>query len=139
MAPWATMRFVQARLGVTPGWGGGTRLRRLVRSRADAIRLLCGSEPAGAQLALSLGLADMVTAAPGLEFLQEEPWRHIQQQPYPHAVRAARAVIAAAEELGPEDARARETEVFSTRWGGADNRRAISQSQHGPGKRSPKA
>lgn len=55
----ARVQFVQARMGVTPGWAGGSRLVQLV-GRQHALRLLMNSRPLTAELALSIGFCDGV-------------------------------------------------------------------------------
>ena len=63
MASNALVHFVQAKMGVSTGWGGGGRLVALV-GRQHALRLLPGSLPCSASEALACGLADAV-ADPG--------------------------------------------------------------------------
>lgn len=55
----AIVQFVQARMGVSPGWGGGARLYKLV-GRQHALRLLCTATKTSAEDAVALGLADLV-------------------------------------------------------------------------------
>lgn len=55
----AVIQFVQARMGVSPGWGGGARLYKLV-GRQHALRLLCTATKSSADDAVALGLADLV-------------------------------------------------------------------------------
>ncbi|MSR15589.1 MAG: enoyl-CoA hydratase/isomerase family protein [Gammaproteobacteria bacterium] len=58
--------LVQANLGISPGWGGGADLVRLVGA-ARALRLLARAEFLDAGAALALGLADAV-ASPSTSF-----------------------------------------------------------------------
>ncbi|GMF16121.1 unnamed protein product [Phytophthora lilii] len=53
----AVIQFVQVRMGVSPAWGGGARLYKIV-GRQNALRLLCTAEKLSAQRALELKLAD---------------------------------------------------------------------------------
>ena len=53
----AVLQFVQTRMGVSPAWGGGVWLYKIV-GRQDALRLLCTAEKLSAQQALRLKLAD---------------------------------------------------------------------------------
>lgn len=55
----AAVQFVQAKMGVSPGWGGGARLYKIV-GRQHALRLLCTAEKLSAARALELQLADEV-------------------------------------------------------------------------------
>lgn len=59
MAAHARLGFLQAKLSVTTGWGGGYDLIRRVGS-STALRLLAGAEILSAGDAASLGLADAV-------------------------------------------------------------------------------
>ena len=51
------VQFVQLKLGVTTGWGGLTRLVKMV-GRQQALQLLCGMRPLDASEALRVGFAD---------------------------------------------------------------------------------
>ncbi|GMF59500.1 unnamed protein product [Phytophthora fragariaefolia] len=62
----AVIQFVQARMGVVPGWGGGARLYKIV-GRQHALRLLCTAEKLLPERALQLQLVDEVFAAPSQE------------------------------------------------------------------------
>jgi ethylmalonyl-CoA/methylmalonyl-CoA decarboxylase len=59
MSSSAVIQFVQARMGVSPGWGGGARLYKIV-GRQAALRLLCTAEKLPPSRALELQLADEV-------------------------------------------------------------------------------
>jgi ethylmalonyl-CoA/methylmalonyl-CoA decarboxylase len=110
----ARVHFVHARLGLSPGWGGGTRLVGLV-GRRRALHLLAGSQPANAQQALAWGLVDEV-CSPGSA---ERSARRLLQ-PYlelkPDSVRAAKILIGAADELPVREALLRERRLFTELW-----------------------
>ena len=53
----ASVSFVQARMGVAPGWGGAGRLVELL-GRRKALRLLLSSRKVTVQEGLELGLFD---------------------------------------------------------------------------------
>mmetsp|Transcript_22516 Transcript_22516/g.44991 ORF Transcript_22516/g.44991 Transcript_22516/m.44991 type:complete len:303 (+) Transcript_22516:152-1060(+) len=55
----AKIRFVQCKMGVTTGWGGGRRLAEIV-GKKEALRLLLLSEKVDADSAVRLGLADFM-------------------------------------------------------------------------------
>ncbi|GLE04505.1 hypothetical protein PINS_up013460 [Pythium insidiosum] len=59
MADNAVIQFVQAKMGVSPGWGGGARLHKVV-GRQQALRLLCTAERLDATRAQAIGLVDAV-------------------------------------------------------------------------------
>ena len=58
----ATVRFVHATMGLSPGWGGAGRLARLV-GRQHALRLLTTAAPLDAPAALAMGLVDAVAGS----------------------------------------------------------------------------
>lgn len=51
------MRFVQAKMGVSPGWGGGVKLVQLV-GRKKALELLLKAQSIDVNNALEYGLVD---------------------------------------------------------------------------------
>lgn len=53
----AVIQFVQAKMGVSPGWGGGARLYKLL-GRQNALRLLCAAEKVTATRAIDIRLVD---------------------------------------------------------------------------------
>lgn len=53
------MQFLHKRMGLVPGWGGTTRLCRIVGPR-KALHLMTSGRPLSADEALSIGLADDV-------------------------------------------------------------------------------
>jgi 3-hydroxypropionyl-coenzyme A dehydratase len=55
----ARFGFIQVRLGITSGWGGGTRLLSLLK-RSDALYLLLTGEVIDSETALRIGLVDRV-------------------------------------------------------------------------------
>jgi ethylmalonyl-CoA/methylmalonyl-CoA decarboxylase len=57
MSPAARIQFVQARMGVSPGWGAAWRLREIV-GPSMAVRLLTGGRALDASAAESVGLSD---------------------------------------------------------------------------------
>ncbi|MEW9034129.1 MAG: enoyl-CoA hydratase/isomerase family protein, partial [Planifilum fimeticola] len=55
----ARFGFIQVRLGITSGWGGGTRLLSLLK-RSDALYLLLTGEVIDSETALRIGLVDRI-------------------------------------------------------------------------------
>ncbi len=110
-SPSAEVGFVQARLGVSPGFGGGAFLARRVgpgRTRA----ILVAAERLSASRAWSLGLVEEI-ADPPLPRARELATR-IAAMP-PEAVAGAREV---AEAWVQGDGGATELDVFDRLWGG---------------------
>lgn len=55
----ARLGFIQVRLGITSGWGGGTRLLSQLK-RSDALYLLLTGEVIDSETALRIGLVDRI-------------------------------------------------------------------------------
>ena len=53
----AEIRFVQVKMGLTPGWGGGTRLVRLL-GKQQALQLLGKGQKVDLSYGRQLGLVD---------------------------------------------------------------------------------
>ena len=139
--PDAQVRFVHTKMGVSPGWGGGMRLTRLVGRRA-ALRLLASAAPLTASDALSLGLADHVA---GLVDEGEDggacatlrgavEWAAPMLHGAAPSLRGVKSVVAAADGLPAVDALEVEREVFASLWGGPAARSALSATPHGQAK-----
>lgn len=118
----AQIRFVQARMGLSPGWGGGARLVRRV-GRERALRLLGAAESMAGEQALALGLVDAL-AAPGETALEAARRLGPFCAHAPAAQRAAKAVVALASGI-PEAAYAAERAIFTALWGGPAHRAAM--------------
>ena len=120
MSKTAHIRFVHARLGLSPGWGGGARLREIV-GRDHALRMLAGALKVDATTALAWGLVDAV-CEPG----EAESAAMALLQPY---MRLPRASVRGAKQLiaNPES----EGEVFRSLWGGPAMRAALNPSGEG--------
>jgi len=137
------IQSVHARIGASPGWGGGTRLCHLL-GRQKALRLLGASVALDAKQALAMGLVDgLIEAEPAgsgpssalesaahtgtaaaLAFL--EPWLSDTQSP--RSVAGIKYTLAAANgQPSEEEMAVREGEVFYERWYGEDNVRALSK------------
>ena len=150
----ATWRMVHMRMGVTPGWGGGRRLVKLV-GRQHALRLLGTAVPVQATDALAINLADAVAdgadGAASSTGGEGSCWGHIAlsiedaiEQIVEEfresggggalsAARAAKMVVANADAGGDDDDAAREATlaaercIFTSLWGGDANKAALQQ------------
>ncbi len=118
-APDARIGFVHARLGVSPGFGGGGRLVARVGPRA-ALQVLAFARVLDAGDALAVGLVDEVDPHPHAR--ADALARELLALPA-SAVRGAKRVVRAASPLPL--GRVEELEVFSTLWGGPDHQRAL--------------
>ncbi|POM68288.1 Hypothetical protein PHPALM_15568 [Phytophthora palmivora] len=121
----AVIQFVQVRMGVSPAWGGGVRLYKIV-GRQNALRLLCTAEKLSAQRALELKLADFTfdVATDGEDaaicsFLT--PFDAIA----PAVSHGAKQVINHADDVNLDAVLSYEHDVFKSLWGGPANLEAL--------------
>ncbi|MCK6525418.1 enoyl-CoA hydratase/isomerase family protein [Myxococcota bacterium] len=127
----ATIRFVHARLGISPGWGGGGRLTRLV-GRGAALRLLTTARQVSAEEALAMGLVDGVAPPGEAEALARATLGELLVHPA-GSVRALKGLVHAADRLDPVAAAEVEAEAFVRLWGGEDMKHALARSGKGRG------
>jgi ethylmalonyl-CoA/methylmalonyl-CoA decarboxylase len=128
-APGAKMRFVQAKMGITPGWGGAGRLAELV-GRRQALRLLGAGASLDYDGARAIGLADGCAASDALEDVHAAANEFVglfAAQPYPEAVRAIKAILTPPVRSWHSQAQlqSRERDAFLRLWGGPDNLEAV--------------
>jgi len=123
MAGHARMGFLQGRLGLTTGWGGGYDLAHRVGS-ATALRLLARGEILSAAQAAALSLADAVgadldTALDGLlaPMLAQSA----------HVLRGFKAITRGAESSARLETDAVETQAFAEAWVHDDHWRAAAE------------
>ncbi len=125
--PAARIHFVQAQLGIAPGWGGAGRLVRHV-GRRHALRILTRGAPVGVVEGQGLGLFDgLLELADGEDALAAGArWAEPLLALSAAAVQAVkRQVVAAAPaRRGPVDDEAR---AFEAVWGGAAHQEALSR------------
>ncbi|CAM9859444.1 unnamed protein product [Ectocarpus sp. 12 AP-2014] len=125
VGPESSIRFVQVKMGVSTGWGGGARLVGIVGRRA-ALRLLAWSPPLAGDEAVALGLVDAVAAEEGGSLAAAREFLGgVLTQDSHEAVRAVKKVVAAADLPVSERVHRAEADEFSVLWGGAHNRMAL--------------
>jgi enoyl-CoA hydratase/carnithine racemase len=118
-SPAATVGWVQARLGLCPGFGGGQRLVRRVGAPA-ALRLLVEARPLGAQEAHARGLVDEVVDDP---VAAATAWAEGVAALPREALAAAAAVV-----RGGASA---ERAAFASLWGGPAHLAALARTPAG--------
>lgn len=119
----ADLGFVQISLGLSPGWGGGQRLLRLV-GYSHSLEWLASGRILTADEALSFGLANRVTPADQVLNTAIEMMRHMASQPQ-EAVRAIKCILRAGTILPVETAEALELETFAYLWSTDTHIRAV--------------
>lgn len=121
MHPQAVWRSVHAKMGVSPGWGGGNRIARLVGSRGKALQVFSGQKLTSGEC-VSLGLVDHLVESDA-ELL--ERFDHFLALP-PQALRACKQAVIAGEIYGNnKDILNAELEAFRGVWGGQANQQAL--------------
>lgn len=120
----AEIRFVQVKMGLTPGWGGGARLVKLL-GKQKALQLLGKGEKVDLSYGHQLGLVDgelplgqdVVTSCCDWlsEFLGTDTL----------VIRAIKSVVSAGHDSRLKDALDIERSIFTTLWGGEANKQAL--------------
>jgi len=119
----ANLAFVQVTLGLSPGWGGGQRLLRMV-GYSMALEWLLTGRVLSAQEMLSHGVANQI-APTGKALTQAiELAQGILENP-PDAVEAVKRLLRAEVTLHPATAAALEQAEFPTRWASDVHQEAV--------------
>lgn len=116
MSESAKLAFVQGRMGVVPGWGGGVRLTGLVGRRA-ALDLLTTSKVLSSKEALDVGLVNRVVSDGEGITEAGESWLKERIKADVTVVRALKAVVVNAyDEHRMAEVLARERDLFTSVW-----------------------
>ncbi|XP_010891076.1 ethylmalonyl-CoA decarboxylase isoform X1 [Esox lucius] len=137
MAPGSVIQFVHKHMGLVPGWGGATRLVRIVGSQ-NALRMLGGALKVDPEMGLRIGLADGVLegSQAGEEsgacaLLEAKQWLGRYTEGPAPVIRAIKAVVQSGRELPLEVSLRAERDVFGSLWGGPVNLQAlVSKAKH---------
>jgi ethylmalonyl-CoA/methylmalonyl-CoA decarboxylase len=116
----ANIGFVHGRLGVSPGWGGGTHLTQLVGWRT-ALRLMASADVLDAKECLRIGLADLVFSSDDEVVKWFEQFTKTSAQ----TVRASKRIVLNAQECDYSEALNRERDIFAELWGGPRHLKAL--------------
>lgn len=119
----ATLAFRHAKMGLSPAWGGLTRLVERA-GPLEAARLLFTAERVPASEALRVGLVNEVVPKGGARARALATVGRIADNPRT-TVAAMKRTLREVREARRGDAPAREREAFSQRWGAADHRDAV--------------
>lgn len=120
--------FVQGKMGVVTGWGGGTRLVQLL-GQHRALDLLLTSRQVAASEAVNMGIANAITQSTGLNEAIEETkdWLKVKLTHAPQIIHALKHIVATARAVPYEDSLMNERQVFAMLWGGDANKKALEQ------------
>lgn len=119
----AAFAFRHAKMGLSPAWGGMTRLVERV-GPIEAARLLYTAEKVDAVEALRLGLANEVVARGAARTRALARIARIAENPR-GSVAALKRTLTEVRQARRGSAIELEREAFSARWGGDDHRAAI--------------
>jgi len=137
VVPEATLQFRQVHLGLICGWGGMTRLERLV-GRSKAFHILLRETVLSPERALSLGLVDEVVPRSELLSRVEAVARSMAELPV-LAVQAIKRGLLALPEQPFEQALAYEAELFARCWSSPAHWDSVAAFQTQRGKARPVA
>ena len=115
MTPNAKIGFVQLRMGVVTGFGGGTRLTQML-GRTQALRILCSGKVLTTEECRKIGLADHILS--GTEDCVEESKAWIQDN-FPHdntLTQKVKEIVLGALSLDTQSALSNEQDIFTTTW-----------------------
>jgi enoyl-CoA hydratase len=121
----AELAFRHAKMGLSPAWGGLTRLVERV-GPLEATRLLLTAERVDAAEALRIGLVNEVVPSGASRSRAVAQVNRIADNPRTTVTALKRAImrVREARRAGALDL---EREAFSERWGGADHRQAMDE------------
>ena len=124
MTPKTKIGFVQASLGVSTGWGGGSRLVQLL-GRTKALEILAEAKALSTQQSLAYGLADHVVSESGEVIEQTMDWLKPKINGPADIVHAVKGTVLAGCALDMKEAMNLERKQFVTVWGGPAHRKAV--------------
>lgn len=131
----ATLAFRHAKMGLTPAWGGMTRLVERV-GPMEASRLMLTAEKVSAEEARRIGLVSEVVPTGGARSRAIALVNRIADNPRA-TVSALKRTLYAVREARRADSVARERQMFTEMWGGTDHQSAmnafVSRKGSGPG------
>jgi enoyl-CoA hydratase/carnithine racemase len=119
----ASFAFRHAKMGLSPAWGGMTRLVERV-GPIEAARLLFTAEKVDAAEAVRIGLAGEIVARGAARTRALARVARIAENPR-DSVAALKRTLGDVREARRGTATALEREAFAARWGGPDHRAAI--------------
>ncbi|RXG70703.1 Ethylmalonyl-CoA decarboxylase [Armadillidium vulgare] len=119
------VQFVQGKMGVTTGWGGGTRLVKILGPRL-ALDLLVSGRKLTADNALKIGYADIVISGEDIIPIARE-WLSDRIKYSPQIIQSMKKVIVGARDLNLNESYKNETNIFSPLWCGPLNLEALNR------------
>ena len=126
MTEQARIGFVQIKMGVTTGWGGGTRLTKLV-GRKNALQIMCSGRIYDALTCQRMGLVDEVFPETENALEMTKSWLTEYCAKDSVLVRNFKTIASRASSETVDDALSNERLLFSQTWGGALQQAALNK------------
>lgn len=124
MSTSAMIGFVQSKLSVSPGWGGGSRLVEIL-GRTKALRLLASGAILKSDEAEKIGLADIVVLDGTSAVDEARTFLRTIAVECPAAAQAAKKVVVNASTHDVETVLEGEREIFKSVWGSPAHLQAL--------------
>ncbi|XP_032877115.1 ethylmalonyl-CoA decarboxylase [Amblyraja radiata] len=120
--------FIHKLMGLVPGWGGATRLIKLIGYR-NALKLLSSAQHVEPATALNIGLVDEILVSSDEESSLKEAQNWLNQyiKGSSQVIRAIKNVVVSGRELSQEESLKNEKIIFGTLWGSPANLKALAQ------------
>lgn len=128
MKPNAKIGFVQVKLNIAPGWGGCTRLVKLV-GRTKALRLLSSGIVMNSETAYSIGFVNDIIDKDGDILDLGKQWLLENCIGDVAATRVLKQMVMAGSQFGEEESLKLERQLFCKVWGGDSHREALSMNK----------
>lgn len=126
MAEGSEVQFVQTRMGVVTGWGGGTRLVHIV-GRTVALELLVSGKKLNCDEALRIGFSNGTVAAGDAMLPECQTWLTERTRGATEVVRGMKQIVAQADVLPFGESMINEQQIFSGLWGRPAQMKALEQ------------
>ncbi|XP_051881027.1 ethylmalonyl-CoA decarboxylase isoform X2 [Pristis pectinata] len=128
MTSGSEIRFVHKLMGLVPGWGGATRLIKLIGYR-NALKLLTSAQHVDPAMGLNIGLVDEILVSSDEESSLKEAHNWLNQyiKGSSQVIRAIKNVVVSGRELSQEESLKNEKIIFGTLWGSPANLKALAQ------------
>lgn len=116
--------FVHAKMGLIPGWGGGTRLVKLL-GPTKSLQLMSSCAYLSANEALSIGLATAVLDGEGDRLTKALQWMKDHTVGEASVLHAMKKAVLVASSLSTKESLQKEYELFMSVWGGPAFKTAV--------------
>lgn len=118
--------FAHSRMGITPAWGGCTRLVHTI-GYTKALDLMVTARRVSGEEALNIGLADGIVDTKHA-FKEALEWLKIRTKCDTGVLKSLKVMAHNAKEMNKQQSLAEERRLFAPLWGGPANLAALTQS-----------